>query len=644
MSAKNGLTRSATSIREFQRHPSNRLPVLLPCLYPRRTAVSDYFPSKERNFLDPSDPDFLKRRPTATPEAPKTLPPKGDLAPSSIFDEKPPGEKPDAAEPATSTLSTRDPLVLAAAIDPNPVARQRWQRKMIIRDIRNRGQLTKAQQLKRTERESLCKSPFFKTSIKKLYPLARQIAGKPIEEAIIQMRFSKKRVARDVKKHLEYARDEAIVKRGMGLGMVKPEESEAAENEESGVDTKLKSDHENKANWPGMVVEDKKGKRRFVNDTSSIYVDEAWVGRGTYRGILEYRARGRVNVLKCPETSITVRLKEEATRIRLMDEREQKREKKKVWVALPDRPVTAQRQYCLCFNSSLLSNPPSKTHQPPLSPKPTIILIPGGWQSPTTFSLILPALERFGYSVIPVSLPSTTTVPAVSSFAPDVEAIRNTVTSCLSVGKDVVMIMHSYGGLVGCEALKEMDLEEQEKRKKKAEVENSVKATADGKTLRRGRVLRLGFIAGLVFPVGRSTLSPTFAADKKVKGFTCVDDLISVTDGAKRFFNDLPPEEGELWAGRLRKHSRLFVTPSPANAFTSALTHRAYDDHPSSYLLCTRDNAIPLRQQQQMVAAAGITDLIVVESGHCPQVSRPGDVVRWVRKVAGERGLEKGKL
>ncbi|KAL8628151.1 hypothetical protein Q9189_006128 [Teloschistes chrysophthalmus] len=619
MSAKNGLTRSATSVREFKHHPSNRLPVLLPCLYPRRTAVGDYFRPKERNFLDPSDPNFLKRKPTDTPEAPRKMPPKGDLAPSSIFDEKPPAEQPDAAEPDDSAVPTRDPFVLAAALDPNPVARQRWQRKMIIRDVRNRGQLTKAQQLKRTERESLCKSEFFKTSIKKLYPLARQIAGKPIEEAIIQMRFSKKRVARDVKKHLEYARDEAIVKRGMGLGMVKPEDSDAAANEESDVHTKLKANHEKKGNRPGMVVEDKKGKRRFVNDTSSIYVDEAWVGRGTYRNDLDYRARGRAFVMKCPETSITVRLKEEATRIRLMDEREQKRQKKKVWVALPDRPVTAQRH-----------NPQSTTHQPPLSPKPTIILVPGGWQSPTIFSLILPALERFGYSVVPISLPSTTTDPAVSSFAPDVDAVRNVVTSCLAVGKDVVMIMHSYGGLVGCEALKEMDMEEQEKRQKEGATEVSAG------TLRRGRVLRLGFLAGLVFPVGRSTLSPTFAADKKVKGFTCVDDLISVTDGARRFFNDLPPDEGEVWAGRLRKHSRL--------AFTSPLTHRAYDHHPSSYLLCTRDNAIPLRQQRQMVTAAGITDLTVVESGHCPQVSRPGDVVGWVRRVAGERGVEKGKL
>ncbi|KAI4240310.1 MAG: hypothetical protein LQ352_007668 [Teloschistes flavicans] len=347
MSAKNGLTRSATSIREIKRHPSNRLPFLLPCLYPRRTAVTDYFRSKERNFLDPSDPNFLKRKPATEPETPKTPPPRGDLAPSSIFDEGKPQEQPAAAEPTTPAVSKRDPAVLAAALDPNPVARQRWQRKMIIRDVRNRGQLTKAQRLARIERESLCKSPFFKTSIKKLYPLARQIAGKPIEEAIIQMRFSKKRVARDVKKHLEYARDEAIVKRGMGLGVVKPDESQAAENEGSNAKTKAQPNQEKKANWPGMVVEDKKGKRRFVNDTSSIYVDEAWVGRGTYGGAYDYRARGGVNFMRPPETSITVRLKEEATRIRLMDEREQKRQKKKVWVALPDRPVTAQRQYCL---------------------------------------------------------------------------------------------------------------------------------------------------------------------------------------------------------------------------------------------------------------------------------------------------------
>jgi len=44
---------------------------------------------------------------------------------------------------------------------------------------------------------------------------------------------------------------------------------------------------------------------------------------------------------------ISVVLKEEATRVRQEKEREEKRLRKKVWVPLPDRKVTAQRQYPL---------------------------------------------------------------------------------------------------------------------------------------------------------------------------------------------------------------------------------------------------------------------------------------------------------
>jgi hypothetical protein len=40
-------------------------------------------------------------------------------------------------------------------------------------------------------------------------------------------------------------------------------------------------------------------------------------------------------------------LKEEATRIRLSEEYKKKRDNRKLWVQLPDRPITAQRQYAL---------------------------------------------------------------------------------------------------------------------------------------------------------------------------------------------------------------------------------------------------------------------------------------------------------
>jgi len=150
---------------------------------------------------------------------------------------------------------------------------------MVIRQVRRRGRLTKAQQLKRTERESLSKSEMIKTSVKKLGALARQIAGKPIEEAIIQMRFSPKKAAREVKKHLEQARDKAIVERGMGLG-----EAEGTK----GTPTEIQL---------------KDGKRKRITDQTGIYVDQAWVGRGSFGIGYDYRARGRLNYLRLPHTS-----------------------------------------------------------------------------------------------------------------------------------------------------------------------------------------------------------------------------------------------------------------------------------------------------------------------------------------------------
>ncbi|MCJ1437159.1 54S ribosomal protein L22, mitochondrial [Xylographa pallens] len=280
--------------------------------------------------------------PRANPSQKPVLPPSespfqttGDLAPSSIFEqedgasESPSQPSPQRRATKTTRPRRRNPSLTAPALDPHPLARQRWERKILIRSLHRRFRIRKSVQLLRTERSSVTKSHFLETSIKKLGPLARQIAGKPIEDAMIQMRFSKKRVAGEVLKHLRYARDEAVVRKGMGLGNV------VRDGEEK--------DKEKK----GGVVILKSGRKRVVEDRTGIYVDQAWVGRGSYGRAPDYRARGQVYTLRPPTTSITVLLREEATRIRLSEEKEEKRKSKKAWVPLPDRPITAQRQYCM---------------------------------------------------------------------------------------------------------------------------------------------------------------------------------------------------------------------------------------------------------------------------------------------------------
>ena len=207
---------------------------------------------------------------------------RGDLSSSSIFeDEKLAGPKPQAPieGPGAQRDIPRNPETMKAALDPTPEARKRWERKMVIREVQKRGRLTKAQLLKQQERQLLSKSHDFKTSVKKLNPLARQIAGKTVEEAIVQMRFSKKKAAKDVLEHLEHAKNEAIVKRGMGLG---------------GDKTKLEHP---------LKIQTKDGKRVKVENSTTIYVDQAWVGRGLYGTTPDHRARGQIHMMKNPTTS-----------------------------------------------------------------------------------------------------------------------------------------------------------------------------------------------------------------------------------------------------------------------------------------------------------------------------------------------------
>jgi pimeloyl-ACP methyl ester carboxylesterase len=136
---------------------------------------------------------------------------------------------------------------------------------------------------------------------------------------------------------------------------------------------------------------------------------------------------------------------------------------------------------------------------------PTIVLVHGGWIGPETFSRVIPRLERAGYSVFAPRLPSSGSRPALASFDEDVQVIRHTVQSLVNSGKDVVLVMHSYGAVPSCEAMKYFDKQEHNE--------------AGVGDYRKGRVIKLVFLTAMVLPVGGSTR----ASEKGdiVPGFEC---------------------------------------------------------------------------------------------------------------------------
>lgn len=172
--------------------------------------------------------------------------------------------------------------------------------------------------------------------MKKLAPLARQIAGKTIDEAILQMRFSPKKVAQDVRQHLIHARNEAIVARGMGLGS-NTTNAEIVTGDTSIVP--LSPIHN-----PTLSL-----RKGLTPDPTQIYIAQAWVNRGPYGRELEPRAMGRANILRPPHTGLSVLLKEERTRTREKSDKEIRERNKRLgaghWRQLPDRKVYHQRPF-----------------------------------------------------------------------------------------------------------------------------------------------------------------------------------------------------------------------------------------------------------------------------------------------------------
>jgi ribosomal protein L22 len=305
------------------------------------------------------------KKQTDTNVAPKL----GGIADNSIFADK---DGLDSGEGLVTAGAPQDPLSLelrnpdnmAAALNPRPNARARWQRKMVIRDIRHRGQLSKEVRISRSERSHLSKSHFFKTSVKKLNPLARQIAGKSVDEAILQMRFSVKKAAIDVRKHLIQARNEAIVMQGMGLGLPPPNAPQAvnavrssspsSENSPSSDVSLVQELTGDPAITPPLPHQTpiKSIRDGFTPSPTRMYIAQAWVNRGPYGQEPEFRARGRVNMLRPPHTGLTVLLKEERTRTREKAEKEEKKIRqrmgKNMWTQLPDRPIAKpQMQHLL---------------------------------------------------------------------------------------------------------------------------------------------------------------------------------------------------------------------------------------------------------------------------------------------------------
>ena len=86
--------------------------------------------------------------------------------------------------------------------------------------------------------------------------------------------------------------------------------------------------------------------------------------------------------------------------------------------------------------------------------KPTIVFIPGAWHKVSQYSDVTSRLEKAGYEVHGADYPSTGPNPTNSTFDPDIKAISGVIEKLADRGDDILVTVHSAGGLLGGEAVK----------------------------------------------------------------------------------------------------------------------------------------------------------------------------------------------
>ncbi|KAE8140481.1 Alpha/beta hydrolase fold-1 [Aspergillus pseudotamarii] len=233
---------------------------------------------------------------------------------------------------------------------------------------------------------------------------------------------------------------------------------------------------------------------------------------------------------------------------------------------------------------------------------PTFLIIHGSWHYPELYGTFCKAVENRGTEVVCPRLPSCSgELLPTKTIEDDVALVRDIAQSLVQEGKEVFAVMHSYGGMVGTDALAGLGIQ------------------------------RLIYLAAFV-PFSGNSLVDMFGGS--LAPFIVCDEqgMLRVPDAASVFYQDLPDDEATFWAERL--------VPQPKSAQVNPITHEAYRNIPATYIVCEDDQAIPVSIQEKMildVQNAGVSlDVIRIPASHSPFLSTPDSTAEIVVNLAAK--------
>ncbi|KAL4755459.1 hypothetical protein BDW72DRAFT_200080 [Aspergillus terricola var. indicus] len=230
-----------------------------------------------------------------------------------------------------------------------------------------------------------------------------------------------------------------------------------------------------------------------------------------------------------------------------------------------------------------------------MATKPTIVFSIGAWLTPPAFDTLRAKLLEKGIPSEAPPHPSIGAEPPNKTLADDISSLNSVLKKLVEVEKkDVVVIGHSYGGVVASSAVEGL-------------------AKADREVAgQNGGVVRIAYMAAFALDKGQSLLD--MLGGQYLPWMEVEGDYVYCNAGAEAAMHDLTPEERQKWSSELVHTSRA--------VFSGASTYEPWHRIPSAYILCEEDLALPLQFQEMMAAKLG-TDLTYrLKSSHSPFLTK----------------------
>lgn len=124
-----------------------------------------------------------------------------------------------------------------------------------------------------------------------------------------------------------------------------------------------------------------------------------------------------------------------------------------------------------------------------MSQQPIIVLVPGAWSLPFFYDGLRSSISHQGLTSEAIAHPSIGAEPPTKTLDDDVNHLRDVLTEHCDSGKNVVVVAHSYGGLVSSGAVQGLGVQERK---------------ANGET---GGVSLIIYMTAFVVPKGQSLIS-----------------------------------------------------------------------------------------------------------------------------------------